>query len=49
MWRYCTAVQETLALTALSAVNKALHNGNTENFNNYKAITCVVSKNNSFI
>lgn len=49
IWRYCAIIQETLALTALSAVSKALQNGDTESFNNFKAITCLVFKNNSFI
>lgn len=49
VWRYCTIIQETLALTALPAVNKALHNGDTENFNNFKVIPCLVFQNNCFI
>lgn len=49
IWRYCTIIQETLVLTALSAVNKALNNDDTENFNNFKVITCLVFKNNFFI
>ena len=39
----------SLCSLSTSTVNKMLHNSDTENFNNFKTVTCLIFKDSCFI